>query len=71
MASFLMLKQVVLSRKAFRVALARNDWAAVTLRTVNLAFVPDQTSFVAELRVLATWDITDIWFAVLVLMFAE
>jgi hypothetical protein len=33
--------------------------------------MPDQTSFIAELRVLAARDTTGIGLAVLVLMFAE
>jgi hypothetical protein len=69
MTSFLVLEEVVLAREPPCMTLARRDGATVGLWSVNFAFVPVETPFIAESRVFAAWNHTGKGFGVLILVF--
>jgi hypothetical protein len=56
MTSFLVLEEIEFSREPFRMALAGGNGARICLRSVDLAFVPVETPFIAESGVFAVWD---------------
>ncbi len=67
MATLQVIEDIIPPMKGFGVTLARYDWAREALRTMDFTIVTVKSGFVAELWVLAVWNIAMVGLGVLLL----